>query len=88
MKLSDTLRDLNTKYGIGLSYQRLYLDVVAGNVPAERDVTGRFWDIAEADQPRIAKFYGFAPVKKAKPAGKPKPAAVKPARSRTTRSAA
>src|SRR3712207_1293298 len=96
-KISDLVRRLNIEFGGNLNYQTVYLDVAAGDVPAERDDTGRFWLIDEADEPRIAKFYGLLPAKlkaKPKPAAKPKPTAkpklgtAKPARSRTTRSAA
>jgi hypothetical protein len=83
IKLADFLRYLNGKYDARLKYPKLYMDVIAGDVPAERDPTGRFWLIDEADEPRIAKFYGLIPIKP-KPAAKPKPST----RPRTARSAA
>ena len=63
LKISDTLRRLNIKYDAELSYQRLYLAVAAGLVPAERDPSGRFWLIDEADQPRAARVLGIIPAK-------------------------
>jgi hypothetical protein len=63
LKISDTLRRLNIEYDAELSYQRLYLAVAAGLVPAERDPSGRFWLIDEADQPRAARVLGIIPAK-------------------------
>jgi hypothetical protein len=63
LKISDTLRRLNIEYDAELSYQRLYLAVAAGLVPAERDPSGRFWLINEADQPRAARVLGIIPAK-------------------------
>jgi hypothetical protein len=63
LKISDTLRNLNIEYDAELSYQRLYLAVAAGLVPAERDPSGRFWLIDEADQPRTAHVLGIIPAK-------------------------
>jgi hypothetical protein len=63
LKISDTLRRLNIEYNAELSYQRLYLAVAAGLVPAERDPSGRFWLIDEADQPRAARVLGIIPAK-------------------------
>jgi hypothetical protein len=63
LKISDTLRRLNIEYDAELSYQRLYLAVAAGLVPAERDPSGRFWLIDDADQPRAARVLGIIPAK-------------------------
>jgi hypothetical protein len=63
LKISDTLRSLNIKYAAELSYQTFYLAVAAGLVPAERDPSGRFWLIDEADQPRAARVLGIIPAK-------------------------
>jgi hypothetical protein len=63
LKISDTLRSLNIKYDAELSYQTFYLAVAAGLVPAERDPSGRFWLIDEADQPRAARVLGIIPAK-------------------------
>ena len=63
LKISDTLRSLNIKYDAELSYQTFYLAVAAGLVPAERDPSGRFWLIDEADQPRVARVLGIIPAK-------------------------
>jgi hypothetical protein len=63
LKISDTLRRLNIEYDAELSYQRFYLAVAAGLVPAERDPSGRFWLIDEADQLRAARVLGIIPAK-------------------------
>jgi hypothetical protein len=60
-KISDTLRSLNAKYGSRLNYQRFFLAVVDGRVPAERDATGRFWLINEDDEPHIARTLNLIP---------------------------
>src|SRR3954453_3791934 len=60
-KISDTLRSLNAKYGSRLNYQRFFLAVVDGRVPAERDATGRFWLINEDDEPHIAHTLNLIP---------------------------
>jgi len=71
LKISDTLRNLNIEYDAELSYRRLYLAVAAGLVPAERDPSGRFWLIDEADQPRVARVLGIIPANpKTKPVAK------------------
>jgi hypothetical protein len=80
-KISDTVRSLNAKYGSHCTYQRFFLAIVDGRVPAKRDVSGRFWLIDEADEPLIARTLGLIP---AEPAAKPS----KPVRPRTSRSAA
>jgi hypothetical protein len=72
LKISDTLRSLNIEYDADLSYQRLYLAVAGGLVPAERDPSGRFWLIDETDQPRVARALGILRAKpKPKPTSKP-----------------
>jgi hypothetical protein len=60
-KISDTVRSLNTKYGRRLPYQRFFLAIVDGRVPAERDASGRFWLIDEDDEPAIARTLGLIP---------------------------
>ena len=88
LKISDTLRNLNIEYDAGLSYQRLYLAVAAGLVPAERDPSGRFWLIDEADQPRAARVLGIIPAKPKARSTVNTALKPKPARPRTSRSAA
>jgi hypothetical protein len=83
IKLADFVRRFNDQYDSDLTYQFAYMNVISGRIPAERDATGRFWLIDEDNLPATAKALGLGPAK-----SKPKPAAVKPARSRTTRSAA
>jgi hypothetical protein len=91
IKLADAVRRLNDRYDANLTYQQLYMLGLQRRIPVERNDTGRFWVVDETNLPRIAKTLGLIAAKPkpaAKPVGKPKPAAVKPARSRTTRSAA
>jgi hypothetical protein len=94
IKLVDAGRWLNERYEAELSYQQIYMFGVQRRIPVERDETGRFWVIDEADLPRIAKTLGLAKkpaVKPGKPTAKPKPAAKpappRPARSRASRPA-
>lgn len=88
IKLVDANRRLNDRYDADLSYQQLYMLGVQRRIPVERDETGRFWVVDEANLPRIAKILGLTGKPKPKPGTKSKPATAKPARSRTTRSAA
>jgi hypothetical protein len=95
IKLADAVGRLNDRYDAALTYQRLYMLGLQRRIPVARDETGRFWVVDKADLPRIAKTPGLTAAKpksqpgtKNKPAAKPKPAPVKPARSRSTRSAA
>lgn len=50
LKLSDACRRL------GVPYQRLFLAVVAGTVPAERNGAGSRWFVKESDLPEIARL--------------------------------
>ena len=50
IRLSDATRRLR------VPYQRLYLAVIAGKVPAKRDETGSRWLVKESDLPMIAQF--------------------------------
>jgi hypothetical protein len=98
LKLAEALRRLNKRYGTNWTYQQGYMGAVANIIPAERDGTGRFWVIDEANLMAMRKGLGQMPTRKpdAKPAGKPsakpkpvaKPAPSRPARSRASRSAA
>jgi hypothetical protein len=91
IKLADGCRWLNERYDAELTYQQLYMLGLQRRIPVERDESGRFWVIDEADLPRIAKILGLA--KRQKPPAKPKPVA-KPApprpaaRSRASRRSA
>jgi hypothetical protein len=59
---------------------------IAGRIPAERDATGRFWEIDEADYPAAAKALGLVAAKsKVKPVAKPKPAVTAGKSSRSSR---
>jgi hypothetical protein len=60
-KISDTVRSLNAKYGSHCTYQKFFLAIVDGRVPAKRDASGRFWLIDEADEPLIARTLGLVP---------------------------
>jgi hypothetical protein len=90
IKLADAVRWLNERYDASLTYQQLYMFGLQRRIPVDRDESGRFWVIDDADLPRIAKILNLA--KRQKPTAKPKPAArpaqSRPARSRATRPAA
>ena len=96
IKLADAVGRVNARYDADLTYQQFYMAAISGRIPAERDPTGRFLLVDEANLPRIAKIFGLTAKLKPKPGTKsksaakpkPKPAAAKPSRSRTTRSAA
>jgi hypothetical protein len=60
-KISDALRSLNTNYNANLTYQRFWLGVASGRVPAERDASERFWLIDEDDEPFIAQTLDLIP---------------------------
>jgi hypothetical protein len=90
IKLADAVRRLNDRYDADLSYQQLYMLGLQRRIPVERNETGRFWVVDEANLTAMAKALGLAPAKsKAKPkpaadtAAKPKATASKPARPRT-----
>jgi hypothetical protein len=59
IRLSDALRRLNSEFNGCISYQRLFLAVAAGRVPAERDHTGSRWLIDDANLPAIARVFGL-----------------------------
>jgi hypothetical protein len=91
IKLADAVRRLNDRYGAALTYQHAYMAAIAGRVPAERDATGRFWLVDDSNLTAMAKALGLGPAKSKvnpKSTAKNKPATVKPAHSRSTRSAA
>jgi hypothetical protein len=92
IKLADAVRWLNDRYNAELTYQQLYMFGLQRRIPVERDTTGRFWVVDEANLPTIAKTLGLTkkPAAKPKPTAKPKPskpAPNRPARSRAARSA-
>ena len=92
IKLADAVRWLNDRYDTELTYQQLYMFGLQRRIPVERDPTGRFWEIDEANLPAIAKTLGLTkkPASKPKPTAKPKPAKPapnRPARLRAARSA-
>jgi hypothetical protein len=86
IKLADGVCWLNDRYDAEITYQQLYMYGLQRRIPVERDPTGRFWEIDEANLPAIAKTLGLTK----KPAAKPKlakPAPNRPARSRAPRPA-
>jgi hypothetical protein len=92
IKLADAVRWLNDRYDAELTYQQLYMYGLQRRIPVDRDLTGRFWVVDEANLPAIAKTLGLTkkPASKPKPTAKPKPskpAPSRPARSRAARSA-
>ena len=88
IKLADAVRWLNDRYDAKLTYQQAYMLGLRREIPVERDPTGRFWEVDEANLPAIAKTLGLAkkPAAKPKPTAKPKPS--KPAPPRSARSRA
>src|SRR3954469_14472109 len=93
IKLADAVRWLNDRYAAKLTYQQLYMYGLQRWIPVERDTTGRFWVIDDADLPAIAKTLGLTKKPATKPDAKPakpkpsKPAPNRPGRSRAARSA-
>jgi hypothetical protein len=96
IKLADAVRWLNDRYDAEITYQQLYMYGLQRRIPVDRDLTGRFWVVDEANLPAIAKTLGLTkkPASKPKPAAKPtakpkpsNPAPNRPARSRAARSA-
>ena len=86
IKLADAVRWLNDQYDAALTYQQLYMFGLQRRIPVDRDPTGRFWVVDDANLPAIGKTLGLTK----KPASKPKPskpAPNRPARSRAARSA-
>ena len=53
LKLADATRKLK------IPYQRLYQNIVAGNVPAERDASGNRWLIRKSDLRVIEEILGI-----------------------------
>jgi hypothetical protein len=97
IKLADAVRWLNDRYDAELTYQQFYMLGLQRRIPIERNDTGRFWVVDDADLPGIARTLSLAKkpkpdVKSGKPSAKPKPVAKpapsRPARSRASRSAA
>jgi hypothetical protein len=82
LTLAEAIRRLNKRYGTNWTYQQGYMAAVAALIPAERDKTGRFWLIDEANMTATRKALGQLATRK--PAGKP---SAKPARSARTRAA-
>src|SRR3954465_4943559 len=98
LKLAVAIARVNARYDANVTYQQGYMAGIAGTIPVERnEATGRL-EVDEANLPAIAKVFGLtkktqpAPKPTGKPSAKPKPAAKpapnRPARSRTSRSAA
>ena len=52
LRISDVSRVLQ------IPYQRLFVAVVSGKIPAHRDPTGNRWLIDEADLPKIREVVG------------------------------
>jgi len=93
IKLADAVRWLNDRYDTEITYQQAYMLGLRRHIAVERDPTGRFWVVDEANLPAIAKTLGLTkkPASKPKPTAKPKPskpAPSRPARSRAIRPAA
>src|SRR3954454_24750920 len=70
IKLADAVRRLNDHYDADLSYQQLYMLGLQRRIPVERNETGRFWVVDEANLTAMAKALGLVAAKpKAKPPG-------------------
>jgi hypothetical protein len=72
IKLADAVCRLNDRYNADLSYQQIYMLGIQRRIPVERNESGRFWMVDEANLIAMAKALGLAP---AKSKTKPKPAA-------------
>jgi hypothetical protein len=74
IKLADAVRRLNDRYDADLTYQQVYMLGLQRRIPVERNETGRFWVVDEANLAAIAKALRLGPAKaKPKPAAKPVP---------------
>jgi hypothetical protein len=58
---------LSTKYGVVLSYDRVYRDILSGRIPASRNDKDTRWEIDEADEPVIVEALGLVPAEPAPP---------------------
>ncbi len=57
-KTDNMLRPTDVSRQLGIPYNRLYHAIVAGDVPAVRDLNGTRWLVAEEDLPQIAETLG------------------------------
>ena len=48
-------RHLRKVFGVKVSYRRVYMGVLDGDIPAEKDASGKRWEIDVDDLPEIAK---------------------------------
>lgn len=58
LMLTDTPRALKELTGVGIQYQKLYRHIVDGTIPAEKNISGR-WFVKRSDLPEIAKTLGL-----------------------------
>ena len=54
IKLSEVPRRLRKEFGVVVSYRQVYMAVLDGVIPAEKDTSGSRWLIAPDDLPKIA----------------------------------
>lgn len=59
LDLTEALPELRALHGSRISYQRLWLAVVEGRVPARRE--GKRWRVRQSDLPAIAAAFGTPP---------------------------
>ena len=86
--VADFLRFLSAKYGVVISYDAFYRNVLSGLIPASRNDKETRWLIDDADEPVIVEALNIASMpsieSKRQPSVKPKPVA-KPASTRPAR---
>ena len=61
LKIADTVRILNAKFGINTTYMKVHAGVTAGLIPAKRTPSGSGWLILESDLPTIAALLKAKP---------------------------
>ena len=61
LRIADTVRILNAKFGTNTTYMKVHAGVTAGLIPAERTPSGSGWLILESDLPTIAALLKAKP---------------------------
>ena len=59
IKLSELPRRLRDEFDVFVPYRKLYIAVLDGVIPAERDASGARWIVDADDLPEIAKTLGI-----------------------------
>ena len=88
---ADFLHRLSAKYGVVISYNDFYRNVLSGLIPATRNEKETRWLIDDADEPVIVEALNIASMpsieSKRQPSAKPAAEPTPPARPRASRSA-